>query len=409
MGRILSILHLTGGRQGQREAFRRRVVRAGRSPACDLKFDARRDLDASALHAEIRRARDGFRLLDLGSTNGTLVNGEPAVERVLGDGDEIEFGRGGPRVRVSIRTAGPGGWLRAVLAGLLVLVGGAVLVAWALGRGGGDGPSEDGPTTTAGGPAVRAPAPEILVAVCGRAWLETADGPDVIAERWGTGVVLDGEGTVVVPKHVVRPWRFHAEAAARVQHHGEAVRFEVGAWPPGAALRRAGEPDWDAAWTAGAGTLVVTEADDVLEAVVRRVTLRSGGVEGREDVRLHAPGEADIARLRLVGFDGPARHLEAAEALPLPRRVEEVRVLGQFGTPSLVGRLAPESAARRVLKRLDGGFEVEAGPRIWSGAVAFWGDRPVGLYSELTGRYTSMPDALRAAGLEGIASEKERP
>jgi hypothetical protein len=49
-------------------------------------------LGASRKHAQIVRRDDGFVLTDLGSTNGTLVNGETVRERLLVDGDRITIG-----------------------------------------------------------------------------------------------------------------------------------------------------------------------------------------------------------------------------------------------------------------------------------------------------------------------------
>jgi len=46
----------------------------------------------SGSHARIRRERERFHLEDLGSRNGTSVNGRPAVHLVLEDGDLIEAG-----------------------------------------------------------------------------------------------------------------------------------------------------------------------------------------------------------------------------------------------------------------------------------------------------------------------------
>ena len=54
------------------------------------------DSYASGLHAVITAGEDGFRLTDVGSTNGTSLCGvriEPNVEAVLSDGDEIVFGQ----------------------------------------------------------------------------------------------------------------------------------------------------------------------------------------------------------------------------------------------------------------------------------------------------------------------------
>ncbi|MCX7621290.1 MAG: DUF3662 and FHA domain-containing protein [Acidimicrobiales bacterium] len=66
-----------------------RVVTIGRLPDCDITIT---DANVSRHHAEIRPRGDGFVLVDLGSTNGTRVNGVRVTERELFDGDEIAFG-----------------------------------------------------------------------------------------------------------------------------------------------------------------------------------------------------------------------------------------------------------------------------------------------------------------------------
>jgi hypothetical protein len=50
------------------------------------------DPNASRRHAELRRIGNDVVLVDLGSTNGTRVNGASIGERVLEDGDEITIG-----------------------------------------------------------------------------------------------------------------------------------------------------------------------------------------------------------------------------------------------------------------------------------------------------------------------------
>lgn len=50
------------------------------------------DPNASRRHAEIRRAGNDVVVVDLGSTNGTRVNGATVKERKLADGDEIVIG-----------------------------------------------------------------------------------------------------------------------------------------------------------------------------------------------------------------------------------------------------------------------------------------------------------------------------
>jgi pSer/pThr/pTyr-binding forkhead associated (FHA) protein len=50
------------------------------------------DPNVSRHHAEVRPAGDGFVVVDLGSTNGTRVNGAKVAEHLLVDGDEVRFG-----------------------------------------------------------------------------------------------------------------------------------------------------------------------------------------------------------------------------------------------------------------------------------------------------------------------------
>jgi hypothetical protein len=51
------------------------------------------DPGASRRHAEIRRDGDDYLVVDLGSTNGTLLNDAPVSESTLEDGDRITIGR----------------------------------------------------------------------------------------------------------------------------------------------------------------------------------------------------------------------------------------------------------------------------------------------------------------------------
>lgn len=63
----------------------------GRSPDADLVIG---DDFVSGTHAKLVAAADGYTLLDLGSTNGTLVNGQPATRPLqIAAGDVIELGQ----------------------------------------------------------------------------------------------------------------------------------------------------------------------------------------------------------------------------------------------------------------------------------------------------------------------------
>ena len=101
-------LHQTfGAHAGRTRDLDQDVITFGRLPTSDVAFDPHADLDASGSHAEIRREGGVWVLRDAGSRNGTLVAGRPVQRHELVDGDEIEFGTGGPRVRVEILAGAP--------------------------------------------------------------------------------------------------------------------------------------------------------------------------------------------------------------------------------------------------------------------------------------------------------------
>src|SRR5262249_8121587 len=52
----------------------------------------------SRSHAELIRVGANYLLRDLGSTNGSFINGDRVTERMLNDGDTLRFGSGGPEV-----------------------------------------------------------------------------------------------------------------------------------------------------------------------------------------------------------------------------------------------------------------------------------------------------------------------
>src|SRR5580704_1026276 len=95
--------HLSGARRGQRQELAATPrVRFGRHPECEVAFDAHRDIDASSRHAELRVVGDRWVLVDIGSSNGTYVDGKRVTEApiVAAAPVVVEFGPGGPRVRL---------------------------------------------------------------------------------------------------------------------------------------------------------------------------------------------------------------------------------------------------------------------------------------------------------------------
>ena len=96
---------LSGARAGQVETFQKAYLGLGRHPLSDVRFDAERDLDVSSRHAAIMAKPEGFVLQDLGSKNGTYVNGERlSGDRLLADGDVIGFGAKGPALEFHVLT-----------------------------------------------------------------------------------------------------------------------------------------------------------------------------------------------------------------------------------------------------------------------------------------------------------------
>jgi pSer/pThr/pTyr-binding forkhead associated (FHA) protein len=61
----------------------------GRGPGVDIAFP---DDSMSRTHAALEAGRDGFRVRDMGSTNGLSVNGHPVSAADLKHGDRIQLG-----------------------------------------------------------------------------------------------------------------------------------------------------------------------------------------------------------------------------------------------------------------------------------------------------------------------------
>ena len=97
--------HVAGMRRGQRQEFGSGDrVRFGRHPDCEVSFDAHRDIDASSRHAELRPIDAGWVLVDVGSSNGTYVEGRRITEAPVAANAPVtvEFGSGGPRIRLFV-------------------------------------------------------------------------------------------------------------------------------------------------------------------------------------------------------------------------------------------------------------------------------------------------------------------
>src|SRR5262245_28837094 len=94
--------HEFGAHTGRVHELTQALIRLGRLPDNDVAFDPQADIDASGRHAEIRFEQGDYFVMDVGSRNGTFLNGDRIEKQKLRDGDVVEFGKGGPRLRVEI-------------------------------------------------------------------------------------------------------------------------------------------------------------------------------------------------------------------------------------------------------------------------------------------------------------------
>lgn len=83
----LNVTYADGGTKAFRITTGRTTI--GRSPGNHLVLH---DSEVSTNHAEILASSEGFLLRDLGSANGTTLNGQPIKEAALNSGDEIGMG-----------------------------------------------------------------------------------------------------------------------------------------------------------------------------------------------------------------------------------------------------------------------------------------------------------------------------
>ena len=79
-----------GPNAGSRFPLHQAVTFAGRDPRSDIFLD---EVTVSRRHAEFRSERGELQVVDIGSLNGTCVNGRLIDSAVLTNGDEIRMGK----------------------------------------------------------------------------------------------------------------------------------------------------------------------------------------------------------------------------------------------------------------------------------------------------------------------------
>lgn len=86
---MASLFVVRGNDQGARFELNQDVVTLGRDASNTIQLH---DTEVSRRHASVRRTGRAYALVDLGSSNGTFVNGQRVQTRELASGDEVVLG-----------------------------------------------------------------------------------------------------------------------------------------------------------------------------------------------------------------------------------------------------------------------------------------------------------------------------
>lgn len=299
-------------------------VTLGRQPKNDLAFE---DINVSGVHLEIVREGQQHVLRDLGSTNGTLLDGRKVSEVMLSSGDRVRIGgsefiyqdlRKGEPDSAASPSAGKVDANRALSEGqgkrklgsivalvvLLIAIGGGVW--YALDSSGGSKP-------TSGREVAAMPAGSMLV----EDWsFEDAGVAGSLWNNEGTAAFRPRRGSASSGSHAM---------AASVEGDQVALARRESITPGARALRITGAWEVDAGCLAGLSVLLRAEAKDreAAQSLALRVA-QSGGTEGEyrtfEEV-VHLPSWCQSVELLLsargsgnVAVDDLAARTDSTEA-----------------------------------------------------------------------------------------------
>ena len=87
---MFSIHIIQGFDQGERLEISSKIVRIGRDSNNDLQLH---DSEVSRFHVELQLEGDGFKVVDLGSSNGTFLNGDRITSAAVSSGDRVQLGK----------------------------------------------------------------------------------------------------------------------------------------------------------------------------------------------------------------------------------------------------------------------------------------------------------------------------
>ncbi|MBD3217397.1 MAG: FHA domain-containing protein [candidate division Zixibacteria bacterium] len=99
----ITVEFISGENSGKSFRFNQNSILAGRSEDADLSIDS--DV-VSYEHCRFTVKADGLYLTDLGSSNGTYVNGNHHHSGFISFGDTVSFGEGGPEAKITFTESG---------------------------------------------------------------------------------------------------------------------------------------------------------------------------------------------------------------------------------------------------------------------------------------------------------------
>lgn len=203
----LTLTFTSGPHRGRTVEFTSSPVRIGRSRDNDVVLPEDRASQSSARHAEVRYEKDAWWIVDLDSTNGTLLNGRAVRRARLERGDRVAFGE--ISAVVGRRSRRPL-VLSLLVGGLLVAAAVLGFVAWTSNQG---------------------PLDRIATAGSGSVYFIVLDDNGRL-QPVGSAFAVDANGRLATNAHVASPLA-EALSGARagtpyaVGHAGAAVRRRI--------------------------------------------------------------------------------------------------------------------------------------------------------------------------------------
>ncbi len=87
---MASLFVIQGADQGKRFELADGAAGLGRDASNSIRLH---DHEISRRHAEVRRDGEGYRVVDVGSANGTYLNGQAIDQAPLKAGDQVRLGQ----------------------------------------------------------------------------------------------------------------------------------------------------------------------------------------------------------------------------------------------------------------------------------------------------------------------------